>query len=212
MQVLNPAPTTPDQFHYYQHHPILTAWVSALFSSVAGLNEVSMRMVSILASMISITAFYVICRRLYGARVGWWGAAFYAASPMIAYFGRMSNHELLTLMFLMLFTCILINWLRKPSRVRWWALLIFGILAVWTAWAALFFIALFVLLTLWIGSRAQRQAMIVLGGLTVLSVIGLVAFYQAQWSGTIADLIEVFIWRSSPTTLRRGSQSFTMLE
>jgi 4-amino-4-deoxy-L-arabinose transferase-like glycosyltransferase len=194
---LSRGPVPPDTTNYYVHHPPLLVWVTALAESAWGEHELSMRMVSIFSTMIGIAAFFVFCRRLYGARMGLLTTGLYALTPMIIYFGRMPNHEPLALAFLMLFLAEYVNWTRAPSRKSWLILAALAFLGIWTAWADFFFVMLVAFTGLWAVRRTQRAALVGLGGVSVLAIVTIVGLYMLEYPNTIKDLIDTFNWRTS---------------
>jgi 4-amino-4-deoxy-L-arabinose transferase-like glycosyltransferase len=208
--LLNRAPVPPDLPNYYVNHPPLLVWVTALFETVFGAREMSARLVSIFSTMVSVAAFYVLCRRLYGYTHGLVCATLYALTPMIIYFGRMPNHEPLSLAFLMLFGAVFVGWMQQPTRRRWWAMAVLGFVAVWTAWASLFVILALCAFGLWAAKPAQRWQLLGLGGVGVLALVSIVFFYSLQYPDTLNRLLYAFSWRTS--TRSEVSESFTFLQ
>jgi 4-amino-4-deoxy-L-arabinose transferase-like glycosyltransferase len=201
MPVTNYAPTTPDNYQYHTHHPFLTAWTMGAAAGLFGMEEITFRFAAACATMIAVVAFFVLCRRLYGTRWAWWSAVFLVLTPMVAYFGRMPHYAPFALMYLMLFSGELAQWLRRPTRRRWLALAIFALCAVWTSWATVFFLVGFGLLVMWAGTNYHRVRMVILGIVTLAGVVLYVLYYQTQRPDTIEDLANTFLWRSSATSV-----------
>ncbi|MBA3873436.1 MAG: glycosyltransferase family 39 protein [Anaerolineae bacterium] len=208
--LLNRAPIPPDLPNYYVHHPPLIVWTTAGFDLLFGMAEMSARLVSVFSTLISIAAFYVMCRRLYDAGSGLVCAILYAFTPMMIYFGRMPDHEPMSLAFLMLFGAVYVNWVRVPTPRRWWWLAVLVIAAIWTSWACVFVIGAFCFFGLWTVRPKQRLALIGLGVVMLLAIIALLAFYRVQYAATFDDLISAFNWRTS--TVSEVSDSFTFVE
>jgi 4-amino-4-deoxy-L-arabinose transferase-like glycosyltransferase len=208
--LLSRAPIPPDLPNYYVHHPPLIVWVTAGFDLLFGMGEMSARLVSIFATLISIAAFYVMCRRLYEPASGLVCAILYAFTPMIIYFGRMPDHEPMSLAFLMLFGAVYVNWVCSPTSQRWWFLAGLVIAAIWTSWACVFVIGAFCFFGLWAVRPKQRIQLIGLGIVMLVAVIALLAFYRIQYAPTFDDLISAFNWRTS--TVSEVSESFTFIE
>lgn len=209
LQVLNYAPATPDTYAYYVHHPPLITWSVALAAVPLGLNETAARFVAASFSLVSIAGFYVLCRRLIGANRAALAVVLYVLTPMVAYYGRMPNHEAPALAILMLFAAIMANWQRKPKRSRWWVLAALIWLAAWTAWSAVIIAGMFGLVSL-LCHRANkihhpRRAvgtgldLFLLGLLGVMALAALIAYYQLAWPGTLDDLRHTFFSRTSMT-------------
>lgn len=208
--LLNRAPIPPDLPNYYVHHPPLVVWITALFETIFGVREMSARLVSIFSSMVSVAAFYVLCRRLYGYTHGLVCAALYALTPMIIYFGRMPNHEPLSLAFLMLFAAVFVGWVQQPISRRWWTMAALAFAAVWTAWASLFVLLALCVFGLWAAKPAQRRPLLALGAVGLLALVSIVAFYSLQYPDTLNRLISAFSWRTS--TRSEVSESFTFIQ
>lgn len=216
LQLFNLGPVEdPDDFRWYVHHPPLITWSlyasGTLFGRLpdGGPLEMAARWVPAAATLVSLAAFYVVCRRLFNQQWAWRCALLYGLTPMIAYFGRMPNHEPLALAFLMLFTAVYINWMRRPTRARWLLMALLAGLAMWSAWASAFFLAALGVLVLIRGTSGQRIAMVMLGGVIGAATLAIPLFYEAQQAGSIDNLLEAFQFRTSNRELSRGSEDFT---
>ncbi|MDQ7026486.1 MAG: glycosyltransferase family 39 protein [Anaerolineae bacterium] len=217
-----PGPANPATLRYYVNHPPLIVWTAWLSSEIFGYyesgmpypdawpKEISVRLVSIFATMISLSAFYVLCRRLLNPHLALLALIFYGFTPMIAYFGRMPNHEPLALPFIYLFITVFINWIRRFTIRRSIILAVLAVSAMWIAWASAFFFATLGLVALIYGKKKHRIAIIGVGIITLLSTVAIPLFYDIQRPGAITDLLNAFVFRTSNRTLGRGSASFTI--
>lgn len=197
-------PIPLDPVSYYVNHPPLVVWLSALAQSIWGDTALSLRLVSTFSTMVALAGFYVFCRRLYGARMGLLCAALYGFTPFTIYFGRMPNHEPLTLAFLMLFLATYVQWTRtkprRPDRNTWLCMAAMAFGGIWTAWAAFFFVMSVSFIGLWAVKPSQRPALVMLGGVGVLAVVTVMGFYTLSYPPTLSELVEAFLWRTSTTT------------
>jgi hypothetical protein len=75
-----------------------------------------------------------------------------------------------------------------------------------------FFVGALGFAAMWIASRQQRIGIIGLGVWALIAVVVMMLFYEAQWAGSIRDLLDAYIWRSSSSTGRREEASFTIVE
>jgi 4-amino-4-deoxy-L-arabinose transferase-like glycosyltransferase len=183
---------------------------------MAGYSEALVRFVAAGCTLLSMAALYLVARRLSPRRLSarrlggqnypFWCVAFYAFTPMMAYFGRMPDYEALSLLICLLFAAVLVNWLRRPTRRDWWALVILTVLAVWTAWGTIIMVGALLVMALIYSKRLPGVMMlgIVAGG----ALIALMGYYLYLVDDTINDLINVFVWRTSMNTLRQGSVNF----
>lgn len=209
LQVLNFEPATAENFEYYTHHPPIIVWSTALASAFFGFHELSFRYVAAVMTLISTVAMYVLSRRLVSHHQALWATGFYALTPMMLYFGRMPNHEAPALAFALLFLAVLVNASRKLTRTRIFALSLLAILCAWTAWAVLIFVGFGALWFLWRNPKKHWKVFLLLGVITVLSVVILLAYYQSQWDQAVPDLLDTFIWRTGNQQLDRSSAVFT---
>lgn len=208
--VLNRAAIPPETALRYVRHPPLVPWAVTLSQWLFGEHEMNARLVSIFSTMIALAGFYVLCRRLYGKQHALLCLVLFAFTPMMIYFGRMPDHEPLSLAFLMSFMAVCVNWSRKPTRGRWWLMLGLAVLAIWTGWASFFFVFFTGLFGFWKGRPALRSRMILLMAVSGLSVLSVAAFYQIFLPDTFQLLIDAFIWRTS--TVSEISETFTIGE
>lgn len=212
LQITNFGPASPETYNIYNHHPPLVSWTAALGAALFGFREASLRLLTGCITLIGAAAFYVLSRRVVGQKQAVWALIFYSFTPMMIYYGRMPDHEALSLLFSILFLAVFVNWMREPSQRRWGLLAVLACLAGWSAWGAVFFVGSVLLVGLWKGSKQQRRHIVVLGVVTILSILALLAYYQLAWSGTLSDLAEAFFSRTGDQSGSIGSRSFTLGE
>lgn len=200
------------QLTYYHNHPPLSIWLPALFSKFAGFNELSIRFLFPAAMMIAASAFYVVVRRLSDSNLAFWSVLFFGLNPMISYYETSYGHDPLGFMAAMLFAAIFINWVRQPTRARYFALVFLAILAVYTAWPAIFFIGTIGIVGMIFTNNQQRIGIVVLGIVSVAAIVIMMGTYELMHNGSVLSLIERYQWRSSSATYTVGSRSFSMLE
>lgn len=223
LQLLNyEIPAKPEDYNFYLHHPPMISWLLALAGVPFMLTEASSRWVIVCATMISLASLYVLSRRLLGQKRAMLVMILYCFTPMIAYFGRMPNHEPLLMAFLMPFFAIYAQYLRYPTRLRWIALAILAILAMWTAWAAIFFFAALIFFGVIYRVETRIVKIITdwrnlfdlyaLGFVVVLATIAVPLFYEMQYPGAIQKLLNAFSFRTSNIGGSRGAPTFTIFE
>ncbi len=198
-------------FVYYSHHPPTAIWLPYALTLVFGQNELAMRYGFAAVTLIGAAAFYVFVRRLHGERLAWWATAFYGLTPMIAYYGRVPGHDPLGMAVVMLYSAVLVNWLRQPRRDRLLLLALLAWLAVWTAWPAVVLVGTLGLAAMWLGDRRHRLAVPVLGVVCAVGFITMMAYYQSQWDGAIDSISDAFGLRASNLSDDRDSEPFTAL-
>lgn len=213
LQTLNTGPVeSPDAFRYYNHHPPLIVWTTALAGELFGFHEASARWVAAAATLISVAAIYALARKLYKGKRPFWAAALYALTPAMLYFGRMPDHECLTLALGLLLAAVWVDYLRRPTRGRWLALAGLAILAVWTSWAGLLVVIVLAGWGGWRRGRGTARGSLGVGAVGLLALGVLLAYYQLAWPGTLPDLMDAFVWRTSSATFGPESPPFTALD
>jgi 4-amino-4-deoxy-L-arabinose transferase-like glycosyltransferase len=220
----NSSPATPETAEYYVNHPPLIVWTAWLSSTLFGRyqsgmpypdawpTEMAVRLVSIFATMINLSAFYVLCRRLLGTRLAILCLCLYSFTPMIAYYGRMPNHEPLVLPFICLFAAIFVNWMRRFTLAQTVVMALCAVIAMWTAWAAAFFFGTLGIVALIYGQKQQRWTIIGIGIITIAATILVPVFYELQRPGSIDTLLKAFTFRTSTRNLDRASEDFTLTQ
>ncbi len=191
----------------YTHHPPLVVWMETPLALMFGYNEALIRFVAAACTLMSAAALYVLARRLKGQTFALWSTVFYLFTPMTAYFGRMPDHEAPALMFCLLFAALLVDWLRRPTRGKWWLLVLLTVLVGWTAWGGLIMIGLLTLAAFFFTRR--RVALLMLGVVAFGAVIAVLGYFEVVYHDALPDLINAFIWRTSTSSLEPGAASFT---
>ena len=108
-------PVRPDKFTYDEHPPMIY-WLTSLSYHIFGVSEWSATLVPILCSALSLGLLFMIAFRWWGLSVAVLAAAFMALIPMDAYYGRMVDHEAVTLLFSLLTFYLYILWKEKRAR------------------------------------------------------------------------------------------------
>lgn len=191
----------------YTHHPPIAVWLAAFPVLLAGYDEAMIRFGAAACTLIGGAAFYALARQLSGRKAALWSMIFYLLTPMMAYFGRMPDHEAPALLFVLLFANVLVAWLRHPTSGKWWALAVLTVLTVWTAWGGVIMLAALGVMALFFTRR--RIAVIMLGVVALAALIALLGYYLIFVPDAVTDLIDVFVWRTSSTSFERGSVAFT---
>lgn len=212
MPVFNTGLVTDGHFTYYAHNSPMVLWTASLLLLPFGFHEALLRFIPAAATMVSICALYVIVRRLYNEKLAFWTAALYIFTPMTAFFGRLPSYEALIPLFATLFTAVFIQWMRRPTRGRWLALVVLAVLGVWTATAVILYLLAFAIAVWMLGTPRQRWGYFAILTAGALGTFGWVALYQSHYPDTITDLLSAFSYRSSNQTWVEGSPRFTLIE
>jgi 4-amino-4-deoxy-L-arabinose transferase-like glycosyltransferase len=213
MMTRNTAPiTSPDEIIFYSHHPAMMVWLPAVSTTLLGFHETAVRFPFMAITLLTTCLLYVFTRRLFNERVALWGAFFYIIAPFTNFFGRIAAPDVIGFLWVMCYALVIQDWLRKPTRWHIVGLCVFAWLAVWTAWTAVFFIAAFGIAAMFLGRRHHRIVIIGVGALTIAAFVALILFYQLQWDGSIAEILDAYIFRSSTSSFQENTDSFTALQ
>ncbi|MFN8527991.1 MAG: glycosyltransferase family 39 protein [Anaerolineae bacterium] len=210
--LLNTAPAAPAEFHYYTAHPPLAVWMAALPALLIGQAEVVFRFTFASMTLLSAALLYRLSKRLYSHEEAVLGLACFVTIPMIAYFGRMPDHEAPAILWLLLQCLAIANYLQRPSRKHGVVLTLLVVLQSWTAWGGLIVTFTLLALAFAISAPRQRLSFVVIGLIGAAAAASVILYYQSQWSGAVADLINRFLWRTSNQSLLVGSPTFTPID
>jgi 4-amino-4-deoxy-L-arabinose transferase-like glycosyltransferase len=193
-QAMNVDPASDAEPFFYQHHPPLISILASFFVALLGDHEASVRLMPMFMTLIAAAAVCTLARWTFGPRVGWISALLFVATPMIAYYGQMANHEPVTLAFLLLAGLFYLRYLRAETPYHMLAAAVFLVLAIWAGWPALFFAAGLAVHAFLLAPRRWW----VIGVLSAAVVIALAAFVGAsvaQNPDFFRDMEEAFVHR-----------------
>ncbi len=179
-QVIAPPTEIMAMGHFYTHHPPLLSLFLALSIGIFGDTYWSVRLVPLLFSSITAGVFFLLLRKFFSLESSLLAVGFWLASPMFLFFGKMANHEPLTLLFL---TLAVYGWVTKRKRLLYLALF----LCQWTGWPAYYLAAIIFIFT--------RDTKVVL--LSLIDAIFFVAHtLLLTGSPTGGGLMEIFLFRT----------------
>jgi len=115
-QVANGGQLTPDRFRFYAHHPAGLSLTIAASFALLGEAEWSARLVPIAFTLGAAALLYLVARELAGAWAGFFAALVFVAQPMVAFYGRMPDHEAPAAFFALLLTWLYLRWARHQRR------------------------------------------------------------------------------------------------
>lgn len=121
---------------YYTHHPILLPLALAGSMTVFGDQPWAVRLVPIIFSAATVVFFYRLLQLFFDTTLSLISTGFWMLTPMFLYFGKMANHEALTLFFIVFSLYHFIQWQQTGSTANYrWSLL--GLfVGQWAGWPA----------------------------------------------------------------------------
>ncbi len=215
MIVINYAPATPDTFAYYPNHPPLAVWSIGLTSLFVGISSTELigRWTMACFTLISMAGLYIFTRRIADKHTAIIAMLIYILTPMVAYYGRMPNHEAPALAFITLFSAILAKWLVQPTWMRIIALCLLAWLGIFTAWSASLVIACLGLVGIMLANHTRQRLMLMVVGVAgLLGLNAMLVYYEWGKSGAVNTLIRMFSARTDATSSYQTGYSFTVGE
>ena len=115
-QVVNAGQLTPERFRFYAHHPSGLSLTIAASFALLGEAEWSARLVPIAFTLGAAAFLYLVARELAGPWAGFFATLVFVAQPMVAFYGRMPDHEAPAAFFALLLTWLYLRWARHQRR------------------------------------------------------------------------------------------------
>lgn len=190
----DPLVTSPTNF--YWNHPPLGGLLASFSLLLFGVPEVSSRLIPIFLTMLGMSAFTRWVKRTWGRGIAIGALAIFAASPVIAYYGQMLNHEPLILAFALMILPIVDDRHRNPKQTQllWVGILI--ALMVLSGWQALFFSAIYAVYATW---QRDWQLVVLLTVSTIGAVLAWTLPLALRFPTFIDHLYNQFLYRSGIT-------------
>lgn len=111
-----------------------------LWMKVAGEDEVALRSLSVAWGVAAVFLIYCLGRKNFSPKVGLWAGLILAISPLHIYYSQETRMYAPLVFFLILFFHFLLRLLWESRASNWAGLIISGILALYTSYAAFFFL------------------------------------------------------------------------
>lgn len=185
--------SSPESRNYYTHHPQLFPLILAIFVGVLGYYNWVIRLVPVLFSVGTVVIFYLLLRKFYSLQASVISSLFMIATPMFMYFGKMANHEVFTLFFILLTVFYYLG-----GKFRLSLLTIF--LGQWIGWPAYYLAGILFLIS-------KKKAYLVLSLFNFILFILNVYFLTGSMTG--GGLGEVLFFRMGFTNLPFVHEEYT---
>lgn len=112
---------------FYTHHPPLLPLTLAISLAIFGDHTWSIRLVPIVFSISTLYVFYLLLRKFFSAKTSLIALLFWIITPMFLYFGKMADHEVITLFFVV---SAIYTFVAKKIKL----VLLSVFLAEWSGW------------------------------------------------------------------------------
>ena len=180
-------------------HPPFYYVFMKLWTGIFGLSEISLRMPSVIFSVLTAYILYLIGTKLKNHSFGLWTALFFLFNPLIIYYSQEARmYSLVTL----LLTCAtyvyikLINELTnsriiKRGKSTLPVFIFFLVLSIWTFYGSIYYIAglLFILIL-----KKQYRTVGIVGAVLLLSTSPLFSLISQQMNNARTSLLSVPHW------------------
>lgn len=132
-------------FSINDFHPPVYYWVLKLWTSVFGLSEISLRMPSIIFSLITIYFVYLTVKQIKNEKTGLWAAMLTAINPLLIYYSQETRMYSLATMFLIINLYFFIKIIKNKKIIKKEIVLfnIFSFLSFTTFYGSIFLLASF---------------------------------------------------------------------
>jgi 4-amino-4-deoxy-L-arabinose transferase-like glycosyltransferase len=130
-------PQTPQELQFYTHYPPLFHLLQGLLAQIVGVQEWSMRLLSIIFSLAGLAIFFKLVEYLTRRSTAIIASLFFIFNPMFLYFGKMPAHEMfgLTFVVLAIYRYAVYFKTRRKRDYAWLIIsLLLGCLTVWSAY------------------------------------------------------------------------------
>lgn len=129
----------------YDVHPPLYYWILNLWNGIFGLNESSLRLMSVFFGSTALISCFLLVRKMFGANVGAYSALLLSFSPMLLRYSTEARMYTMAATLIFVGTLIMIYANERKSKKLWTAYGIIVGLGMWTHYfTALIWLSLFV--------------------------------------------------------------------
>ncbi len=181
-------------WQYYNHYSVAYPFLIAGSLLVFGDHEWSIRLVSLVFSLLMLGAFYVLCRRFFHPLVGIFGIIVIIFSPMFVYYGKLPVHEQPVLFLSLVSLFYYLSWTHSAKRadfIKMFLSVILGFLISWTGGYIL------ILMTLHLFYNQKFKAFLLTPFYLVLLLILALHLIHIYISSDMADFVQALAERTS---------------
>lgn len=154
---------------FYPHYPPLSPLLFTVSGMILGVSELSLRIVTVIFSLLMLFFIYKIGERLYSKETGILAAFLTMVTPMFIYFGKAPDHEpilapLCTAVFYFYLTA---NDKNKRTTIPFYVFLALALLESWASFFLVFFLLLHSIIYKWV----KTKVIIVMVGMCISIVL-----------------------------------------
>ena len=132
-----------------------------LWIKVAGEDEVALRALSVAFGVAAVFLIYYLGRKNFTPQVGLWAALILAINPLHIYYSQETRMYAPLVFFIILFLSFMLLLLKEAKISYWTGFIISGTLALYTSYAAFFFLPVALLFFLFRPKRQEQIKMLI---------------------------------------------------
>ena len=201
-QVVNGGVVARERFRVYAHHPPGISLAIAGSFAVFGESEWSARVVFVAFTLGAAGCLVAVGRVLGGPWLGGLAALVLVVQPMVAFYGRMPDHEAPGAFFALLIVALYLRWWRG-GRVGWLAgASVAAFVGMGFAWAV-FPVPWLVVAWDWAERRRASRGGLVVVGAAIAGFVAVLA-HSAMLSGGVGELWQALAHRAGSAAGDRG--------
>ncbi len=195
--------STPESKNFYTHHPPLLSLSLAASLAVFGDTYYAVRLVPIFFSVATVIMFFLLLRRFFDPVTSLLSVVFFIITPMFMFFGKMADHEVPTLFFIILAVYLYSRWQQTKKRKNFNFLLLVIFIGQWFGWPAYYLAGLLFLLT-------RRWEILILSLADFALFLGGVYWQTGSLVG--GGLDQIFVFRTGFGQLPWVTESYTNIQ
>lgn len=196
-QLMQPVGNPIVRENFYTHHPPILSLLLAVSMGLFGYTSWAIRLVPILFSLGTIVVFFLLLRKFFSLPITLLGCFLWIGTPMFLLFGKMADHEALTLLFIVVASYAFVT---KRSRL----MLVSLFIGQWTGWPAYYAAAI-----LFVFTRKFSLILLSLGNFA-LFLVHLIILTGSPIGG---GLVEIILFRMGlKEQLGQVIERYTMMD
>ena len=149
---------TETNFRYHTHQPPMLHLLLGLEAKLIGVQEWSMRLLTILFTLTALYFFFKIGEFLFNKKTAFVASLFFIFNPMFLYFGKLPVHETFGLPWLAFSIYRYMIFFQKENRKNFFYLALSLIIGCQTIWSAYYLVPLFIIHYFLFAKNAKKKS------------------------------------------------------
>lgn len=137
-------PKSEDELKFYTNYPPMYQLFLGLTAVLFGVDEVSLRLLSIVFSLLAVYYFYKLAIELFSKKTAFIASLFFILNPMFIYYGKMPINEIIGLPLVIFSFLNYFNFFKNSNKKNLYLLIVSLVLACQAVWSAYYLVPLFI--------------------------------------------------------------------